>query len=320
MLSNDRSLRVLAVFQQHGVTVQEYLFNYLWKNFGIRIDCMPIERIREEHVHACDLVLNVICNDAFQAERLTRIAGWAEKAGRRLVNPFFALSNCRRVNFSRLMRSNGFRAARVEQVPSRDALLAIEDLRYPVIVRQEYSHLGSTMQFVASRDQARVLDAQSFRKHTVVIEFHDFRAPDGLYHKYRCTLLGDRAIPRHVISSPEWNIHSGSRQAERMAEHQAEDEAFWAREVTEAPILLAAKQVVGLDYTIADYTLDSDGVPFFFEMNPCYSVIDERAFQRQWAHQLTAVHNYCEAYASFLFETAGRPLPSTGFATLPIVL
>lgn len=320
MLANPRNLRVLAVFQQHGVTIQEYLFNYLWKNFGIRIDCRAIEEICRADVARYDLILNVACNDAIHTERLAKLGEWSDEAGIRMLNRIEGLRNCRRIHFSRLMRANGLNAARVEYVPSRDALLAMEGLRYPLIVRQEFSHLGTTMRFVENPEAAAKLSESGFRDDTIAIEFHDFRSPDGLYRKYRCALLGDQVIARHVISSPEWNIHSNSRQPERMKEHQSEDEAFWARTVTEADVLLRAKSVIGLDYTIADYALDDAGQPFFFEMNPCYSVIDQRAFQREWAHQLHAVHRYCDAYATFLFDAAGRATPHPDFVTLPMVL
>ena len=319
MLQCNITLRALAIFQQHGVTVHDYLFNYLWKNYGIRIDCYPVELISKDLITKYDIVINAACNHVFHFESLCEIEKICNELNLPMLNRPEALKRCSRVQFSKLMRDNGLHTARVERVSSLATLLATE-LRYPIILRKELSHLGSTMQFIASEHEAKQLPAELFTPETIAIEYFDFSNTEGLYRKHRCILLGDKVIPRHVISSPDWNIHSGSRQEERAIEHIAEDRAFWERDLKEAPALLTAKALAGLDYTIADYALTEAGEPFFFEMNPCFSAIDQRTFKREWAYQLEAVHEYCEAFAHYLYDLTGYQDRPTDYLSTPIVL
>jgi len=316
MLISPPKLKVMAVYQQGGVTLHEYLFNYLWKNFAIRFDPYPIEAIKERDIGNYDLILNVICNSV-STKWLMRIEQWCSEKSIPLLNNAQSLINCGRKEAYNLWSANDVGCGRVEEIPTREALLSL-DIKYPIITRNALAHLGATMALTNSREEAEKLPDKTFSEGAVAIEFFDYRSDDGLYRKYRCILMGDEVVPRHIISSPEWNIHSASRQAERMDEHRKEENELWNRELHEAKELLRAKDILGLDYTIADYALDKDGKPFYFEMNPCFSVVDSRAFKREWAYQLDPIHRYCEAFAQFLYTNFEQYVPN--YRTVPIVL
>lgn len=317
MLNTQTRLKVLAVFQERGVAIHDYLFNYLWKNHGIRLDCMPIEEIGEDQVDRYDRVLNAICNDASHEKRLQRIETWCRSAGIPLFNNLEALRSCRRTRAYKIWSENDILCARVVKTPSLQALKQ-QQLNYPVILRNELAHLGTTMQLLGGPEDAEKLPAKAFQSTTIAIEYHEYRSPDGFYRKYRCALVGDRVVPRHVISSHDWNIHSGSRDENRALDHRAEELPFLFEPPPETGELLRAKSMLGLDYAIADYTLGADGRPFFFELNPCYNIVNPESFKREWSYQLDAVHRYCEAFAGMLFAPA--PVPRSDFITLPVIL
>jgi hypothetical protein len=317
MLNNRTRLKVLAVFQAQGVTIHDYLFNYLWKNHGIRLDCVPIEEVERDAVGGYDVVLNAICNDAFQEQRLQRLEAWCRESAIPLLNSLEALRNCRRLRAYKLWSANDIQCARVVKAPSLQALKK-QNLNYPVILRNEITHLGSTMQLLGSVEEAERLPAKDFHSHTVAIEYHDYRSPDGYYRKYRCALVGDRVVPRHIISSRDWNIHSGSRDEMRAEDHRAEELPFLFQPPPESDELQRAKSLLGLDYAIADYALGPDGRPFIFEMNPCSNIINPESFKREWSYQLDAVHRYCEAFADLLLG-AGTRSP-TDYIILPVIL
>lgn len=306
MLQHPTQLRVLAVFQRHGTTIHDYLFNHLWRNHGVRLDSMRIEDITPEDVEKTDVVLIAACNDHFEAERLQQVTTWGDEAGKPVLNRPEALGRCSRRPLSRLLRENGIGAARVEQTPSRDALLAMTDLRYPLIVRQEFSHKGSSVRFVRDREEAEALDPRGFDASTVAIEFFDYRSDDGRYHKFRVAMTGNHLVPRHAISSLDWNIHAGSRLDAEEGFHIKEDRLYREGPLHEAETLLKAKNLTGLDYTIVDYTLDSLGHPFIFEMNPCYQIIQPESFKREWSSSLWSINRYCHNFAQHLFERASR--------------
>jgi len=318
MLHNPIKLKVLAVFQKGAVTIHDYLFNYLWKNHGIQLDCRAIEQIKPSDADAYDLVLNAICADAWHKDRIKKLEIYCKTKNKRFINGIEGLTNCNRRQAYKIWSKNTVNCARVERVPKKSLALAL-NMPFPIIFRHENTHLGSSMKLANNKDDIAAIDDAYFRKSTVAIQFKDYKSEDGLYRKYRCVLLGDQVIARHLISSPEWNIHSDSRQADRMDAHLVEEYAFWDRPLHEKDELLRAKNLLKLDYTIADYALLPDGKPFYFEMNPCFSVIDPRAFKREWAYQLHAIHRYCEAYAAFLFEGRGKKSPQK-FISIPVIL
>ena len=185
MLTSPVKLKVLAVFQKGAVTVHDYLFNYLWKNHGIQLDCRPIELLKPNDVREYDLVLNVICADGWHKKRLQKLDSWCKAADKRLINGYEGLKNCSRRKAYKIWSKHGVHCARVEPIVHKSKALAL-DMSYPMIFRQEYSHLGSTMKLVKSRADIEATDPRAFKKTTIAIEFKDYKSEDGYYRKYRC--------------------------------------------------------------------------------------------------------------------------------------
>jgi hypothetical protein len=317
MLLNPVKLKVLAVFQRGAVTIHDYLFNYLWKNHGIQLDCRAIEQIKTSDLAEYDLVLNAICADAWHKDRITKLELWCKVHQKRFINGIEGLTNCNRRNAYKIWSKNNVNCARVERIPKKSLALKL-NMPFPAIFRHENTHLGSSMKLVRNIKDVENIDESYFKKSTVAIEFKDYKSHDGFYRKYRCLLLGDEVIARHHISSPDWNIHADSRQADRIATHIEEDLTFCSRPLHEKDELLRAKNLLKLDYTIADYTLLEDGKPFYFEMNPCFNLITLRTFKREWSYQLHATHRYCEAYAAFLFDDIQTE--PANFINTPVIL
>lgn len=320
MITPLPKLRVVALFQEHGATIHDYLFNYLWKNHGIRVDCRRIEDAPRSAIEHADVVLNAACNNSFQRDRLAQLERAADHRGTPFINRPGALEACEREHLSRLLIDAGIGTARVRNVRTVDELTSASDLKFPLILRDELAHLGSTMKHVQDHAAALALHSNTFGPRTIAAEFHDFADADGFYRKYRCALVGEQAIPRHVISSRHWNIHADSRDMEREQQHRDENAEFLDQRPHEADELLKAKALTGLDYAIVDYARGADGRPFIFELNPCYSIMDAQTFKRPWSPALAAVHTYGDAFADMLYETAERPKPYRTFTTEPMVL
>ncbi|WP_018137658.1 MULTISPECIES: hypothetical protein [unclassified Thioalkalivibrio] len=313
-------LRVLAVFQRDGTTIHDYLFNYLWKNFSIRLDCERIEDVTHTQVRRADVVLIAACNASMEHERLLQIESWSDGLNRPVLNRPGALLASERVALSHKLQREGIATARVKYVPDRESLLTESELRFPLILRSELSHLGTTMKKVDGVEDLYALDDGYFHSRTIAAEFFDYVDADGYYRKYRCAVVGDSVIPRHVISSRDWNIHADSRDKDRIEQHRKEHTEFVNGELAESAELLRAREATGLDYAIVDYALMRDGRPFIFEMNPCYSIMDAQTFKRPSALALREVHHYCRAFGEFLYRCAGRSAPVPQYATEPLVL
>ncbi len=58
-----------------------------------------------------------------------------------------------------------------------------------------------------------------------VTQFLDYQSTDGLYRKMRFLIIGDEVIPRHLILSPSWQIHTEDKKMEsKLKEQQVNEE------------------------------------------------------------------------------------------------
>ncbi|MEL6794672.1 MAG: hypothetical protein AAFP78_14525, partial [Pseudomonadota bacterium] len=151
------------------------------------------------------------------------------------------------------------------------------DLRFPVIVRDQMSHMGAQM--ILARDGSELRAAlEAFGEAAVyVIEYHDCPQPDGLYHRYRICKTGDAILPARIHCAREWNVHGNEHDALKEAEPHyclAElEEQFWHRplELIPEPVWNALGDLLrksGLDVVGCDFTIMPDGRALIFEVNP----------------------------------------------------
>lgn len=112
---------------------------------------------------------------------------------------------------------NSFRAVR-----AGDDLTGI---RYPAFLRTEREHDGAISALLRSRPEiedaiGRALLSGRRLNDLLVVEFCPTADGDGWYRKYAAYVVGDRIVPRHMVTGREWMLKIGSAEItpERIAE------------------------------------------------------------------------------------------------------
>jgi glutathione synthase/RimK-type ligase-like ATP-grasp enzyme len=152
----------------------------------------------------------------------------------------------------------------------REITAILPNETFPIIVRPAGSHAGTGLVKIdASTDFIAYLDAQPETEFCVT-PFIDYRQPDGLFRKYRVSLIDGRPYLSHLAISSHWMIHylnAGMAESAAKREEEARvmatfDDDF-ARRHGEA--FRAIGERIGLDYLGIDCGETPDGRLLVFE-------------------------------------------------------
>ncbi|NWG45749.1 MAG: hypothetical protein HXY25_04270 [Alphaproteobacteria bacterium] len=230
-----------------------------------------------------DVLVNSISDPDHNARTLEVAARLARESGRPVLNAPARIPGMTRERVAaRLREVEGLHVPGIIRVPRGEAgklRAAAEraDLRWPLIVRRCGTHGGEIAGVV---EDPRGLDGLTLdpRAPHYLIEFADFRSPDGFFRKRRIFFIGDRLCPRHLLVSEHWNVHASARKfilghPDWMAAEAAFVEGGEA-EIAE-PFRSTLKRVraaIGLDYFGIDCSFLEDGRILLFECNPAMNL------------------------------------------------
>jgi hypothetical protein len=147
-------------------------------------------------------------------------------------------------------------------------------LPFPVLVRPVGSHAGQGLQRIEDRAGLAAYLAGHREPEFYASAFHDYRASDGLYRKYRVVFIDGRPFLAHMAVSQRWMVHyanadmgsespGGSANRAEEAGAMAGFESGFATRHAEAFVDLA--QAFGLDYVGIDCAELADGRLLLFE-------------------------------------------------------
>lgn len=146
----------------------------------------------------------------------------------------------------------------------------LDDLRYPVFVREEREHTGplsSLLHDRASLERAlrRLTNPlRGFRRsELLVIEFCDVSDQDGVFHKYAAFRVGDRIIARYLEFSTHWTVKATSRIWD---EERIETDLAFVRANPHEHLLRPIFDAAAIEYGRIDYAM-VDGQPQVWEIN-----------------------------------------------------
>ena len=137
-------------------------------------------------------------------------------------------------------------------------------ISFPFLFRAAVDHGKHSLLRINTPDEISKLECFAFdgEEDYYMTEFIDFASTDGLYRKMRFLVIGDKVVPRHLMISSSWQIHS---------DHSAvsgEEIAFLSHvEASVAKRCLAIKQSFNLDYIGIDCAMDREGNLVIFEAN-----------------------------------------------------
>lgn len=159
---------------------------------------------------------------------------------------------------------------------SRDELvqLATQDTsRFPMIARPANSHAGHGLcKLETGNDIAAYLNAQTGSQFSVA-PYIDYRsAEDGLFRKYRVSVINGTAYPVHMAVSPRWMVHYLNADMlenanNRTAEARFMDTFDWEFGARHQSAIAAMHERIGLDYYSIDCAETVDGQLLVFEVD-----------------------------------------------------
>ena len=159
---------------------------------------------------------------------------------------------------------------------------AREPERYPVFLRRDSGHGGATSALLHNRAEMQagietMLAAAVPRDDILIVEYLDYRSPDGRFRKYGTFRIGSRLIPAQVEISEKWVIKTP---ALLDAETIEEEFAYVSARNPHETLLREVFKQAGIGYGRMDYTL-VDGKPQIFEINTNPVIIGPRSKVRE---------------------------------------
>ena len=144
------------------------------------------------------------------------------------------------------------------------------ELRFPMIVRPRGTHAGVGLAKVDDADALKAYLAERQEQDFFVARFVAYASPDGLYRKYRLTMVDGKPYACHMAIAERWDIwylnaymaFSEEKRAEEAIWMQDFDTAFAARH---RHALDEMSRRVGLDYFIVDCAENQAGELLVFE-------------------------------------------------------
>jgi Flp pilus assembly protein TadD len=144
-------------------------------------------------------------------------------------------------------------------------------LAYPLIVRPGASHGGAGVLLAHGRE-----DVERSELGTVdaayATAFHDYRAADGYFRKYRMIFVDRQPYPYHLAISKHWLVHYFSADMLEAPWKSDEERRFLDDPATELgprafDAICAIAQRLDLDYAGIDFSILPDGRVLVFEAN-----------------------------------------------------
>jgi hypothetical protein len=305
--------RVLALFAPFaGNLPTEYLF----RDAAYDTDTLALLASGQYDVDALKQDVQVVVNlisDADQADALLPLAAdLVDRLGRPIINEPRKIQLTARDTVAGLLQ--GIPDCRVPKVwrQKTGADSALASVRAalppscPILVRPVGTHGGDDLEKIDGAAELAVRLARPTDTDRYLIEYIDYRSPDGYFRKYRFIFVDGQILPYHLAIANDWKVHHDSTD---MADHrwmQQEEEAFLGDPAAvfnagHYQVLRAIQQRIGLEYFGVDCGLDRAGNLVVFEANASMLVHDDNA---EFSYKTPFVHRIKVAFDAMLQKFA----------------
>src|SRR5262249_48388735 len=124
-----------------------------------------------------------------------------------VINPFGNLNNSIKSRAMKIIANAGIKVGKSIAINNLKTFDPVnQGLAYPFLLRDDVTH-GSQIIKINSPNELKNIP-QSLFNFPCASEFIDVKDNDGYYRKYRCFLIGNKTIPRHLIISKSWWVHA----------------------------------------------------------------------------------------------------------------
>lgn len=290
---------------------------------GIQLTRLHVGGVRKrlDTLPPADLVFNAVCDADLNSRALGQARRIIDRLGVPAINPPEAVYQSTRDRAAERLRSDTglwvptTLRVRPERLADIEAIIDSRRMPLPFIMRPAGGHNGEKMLLIRSREDLWRAERFGFDgSDFYLIEFVDYRDPDGWYRKYRFLVIDGQVYPRHVVADRDWNIHAPAR-FKTMAGHpellQQEREFLENFEDRLGPdnldALSSLNRRLGLDYLGVDCSLRPDGRLLVFETNACINAFgQQRAEIKGMNYLLPHVDRIAGAARGLVFRRAMR--------------
>ncbi|MEI9892237.1 MAG: hypothetical protein WDN45_18855 [Caulobacteraceae bacterium] len=262
-----------------------------------------------------DVVFNTIGDADLAEPSLETVRRFLARCDRPVLNLPDRVMRTRRDRIPALLGGlEGVAAPRTVRVSGEDvarqglkALAEAHGFSAPLLARPAGLHGG---QGLVRAETLEALDAQPAAPvDHYLIDFIDYRSPDGLYRKYRMLFVGGEPFAYHQAISDHWLVHHDTAGMGDRAERRAEETRFL--ENPRAIIGDVASQAIArigraldLDYCGVDFSVLSDGRVLVFEANATMLAHRENP-AGLYGHKNPYVDAIAGAFQALLMQRAG---------------
>ncbi|WP_181885504.1 ATP-grasp domain-containing protein [Trinickia dinghuensis] len=270
--------------------------------------------VEDAQLPAYDLVLNAIGDPDIAEPLAERIAHFTQGCGRPVLNPPEAVARTHRHRTPGLLASVPDtlvpRCIRLDAMPASaedlERQLTEAGIAYPLLMRPVATHGGEKLELFGSIDALWPALAEVGAP-CYLTAYHDFRAADGCFRKYRIIYVDRRPYPYHLAISPHWMVHYFSAGMLDAPWKLDEERRFLADPRTAlGSLAVEAIDAIGLrldlDYGGIDFTVMPDGRVLVFEANATMLVHREKP-NGPLAHKNPFIDRIAEAFERMQIRT-----------------
>jgi hypothetical protein len=191
------------------------------------------------------------------------------------------------------------------------AEIAIESLLpdggFPLIVRPVDSHAGQGLEKINHVSDVASYLSRRPDEAFYLSRFVDYRGVDGLYRKYRITVIDGAAFPSHMAVSDHWMIHYLNAGMAESAAKRAEEERFMDRFQEEfgrrhGRAITEMADATKLDYFGIDCSETPDGRLLVFEASTAL-VVHNMDQPDIFPYKSPHMHTVFEAFQALLYRS-----------------
>jgi hypothetical protein len=209
---------------------------------------------------------------------------------------------------------------------SPGAILAADNLQFPLLLRRPGYHTGEHFVYVADRSELpKAIISLSGAKELLLLSYLDARDADGMSRKYRVMFVDGVIYPLHLAVSADWKVHYFSSAMAQNPLFREEERRF----LDDMPAALGATAMralqqictaLDLEYAGVDFAVALDGSILLFEANATM-VVFPPSQDVMWDYRRRAIDNVLEAASRMLLNHAasrlGYPLDGSSRSTCP---
>jgi hypothetical protein len=138
------------------------------------------------------------------------------------------------------------------------AVLAADDLRFPLLLRRPGFHNGQHFVYVENHAALARTIACLGGDELLVIQYLDGRGADGMSRKYRVMFIDGVAYPLHLAISADWKVHYATSDMTHNAAYRDEERRF----LEDMPAVLGSRAMAALARICATLGLEYSGIDF----------------------------------------------------------